>query len=171
MTRDRFLIGILAGIGVLVLAALILFFVRRSSEQYVDDSTSAGVLQNYILALRKQDYARAYGYLADSPNKPDLDQFRQPFLTYQSNQVASTSVEIGEMFEDPQNQTATFQVTLLQGSGDLFGGAYRNSQTAVLVKQNGVWKIRSAPYPFAAPEAPFNAPPKVLPTSTPAPAT
>lgn len=169
MMRDRFLVGILAGIGALVLAALILFFVRQGSEQYVDESTPTGVLQNYILALRKQDYSRAYGYVADSLNKPDLDQFRQPFLTYQNAQVANTTVEIGEVFEDTQAQTATIQVTLLQGSDSPFGGVYRNGQTAVLIKQNGAWKISSAPYPFTIPEAPVNAPTKIQPTSTPIP--
>ena len=64
MKQDRFLIAILAGIGLLVVAAFVLFFVRQSNLNYVSDDTPEGVVQNFVLALHKGDYEKAYAYLA-----------------------------------------------------------------------------------------------------------
>lgn len=100
MQRDRFLIGILIGIGVLVLVALILFLSRQGQSQYGDESSPSGVLHNYILALQKRDYERAYRYLADFEGKPDLAQFQQSFLSNQGQSIDNTPVEIGETVAD-----------------------------------------------------------------------
>jgi hypothetical protein len=164
MKKDRFLTGILIGIGALIIMALILFFVRQGRVTYVDESQPTGVLQNYFLALQKRDYTRAYGYLADQPGRPSLDQFRQSFLGYQSDAIATSTVEVGDAIIDQQDQTATVQVTLLNGSPDPFGSTSRNSGTASLVRQDGAWKIIMAPYPYWSSAVPFEAPTKALPT-------
>jgi hypothetical protein len=164
--RDRFLLGILIGIGVLVVLALILFFTRRSQLTFVDDSTPSGALQNYILALQKRDYSRAYHYLVDLPNGPTLQEFSQPFLSYQAGSISNTAVEIGEVILDAQNQTAVVQLTLLQGSGDIFSTATRMHDTASLALENGAWKVIRAPYPYWSPVLPEQALPKLLPTPT-----
>jgi hypothetical protein len=169
MFRDRFLTGILIGIGVLVVLALILFFIRQGSSQYVDESTPAGVLQNYFLALQKQDYQRAYNYLADTNAKPTLEYFRGQFQSYQGQNVADTTAEISDATVDAQIETATVQVVLMQGNPGLFGSVYRNQQTAFLIRQNGVWKISNAPFPFWVPEPPYEAPQKLEPSPTPLP--
>jgi len=65
MKQDRFLLGILIFIGLLVIAALALFFIRQDSQVYVADDTPEGVTRNYALALQKQDFQRAYDYLAE----------------------------------------------------------------------------------------------------------
>jgi len=148
MSRDRFLIGILVGIGVLVAAALILFFIQQGKAVYGDESTPEGVTRNYLLALQKRDYERAYGYLAEFDNKPDFTSFRQPFLSYQGNDIANTAVEIGVTSPDPSGDMALVQVTLLRGNGDPFNDIYRDRQSVTLVLQNGAWKIQSAPQPF-----------------------
>jgi hypothetical protein len=166
--RDRFLAGILIGIGVLVFAALILFFTRQAQVSYGDDGTPAGALKNYFLALQNRDYERAYGYLASQSKKSSLNQFRQSFLTYQGDAIANAAVEVGETLPDGQDQTAVVQVTLWQGTGDLFGTPSRSQQTATLVREGEVWKISEAPYPYWSPELPVEAPPKALPpTPTP----
>ena len=55
MKQDRFLIAIGGIIGLLVAAALILFFVRRSSQAYKPEDTPESVVHNYILALNLED--------------------------------------------------------------------------------------------------------------------
>ena len=169
MKRDRFLLAIIIGIGVLVVAALILFFTRQRQVSYGDDSTPAGSLQNYFLAIQKQDYARAYHYLADTPNKPSLLQFEQPFLSYQSQAVANSVVEIIGTAPDPQGETALIQVAISQGPQDLFGNGSRPMAQAAMVRQNGAWKVSSAPYPYALPEPPFPAPVRPVPSLEPTP--
>ncbi len=170
--KDRFLLGIFIGIGVLVVTALILFFIRQGQSSYGDESTPAGVLQNYFLAIQKHDYERAYGYVAEQPGKPSLDLFRQSFLTYsdQGATISNTPVEINDTILDEQKQTAVIQVTMLHSGQDLFGTGYRTNDTATLALKNGAWKITRAPYPYWPLDLPVEPPAKLpAPTLSPAP--
>jgi hypothetical protein len=62
---DRMLVGIVSGIVLLVVAALVLTLTRPPAEYQPEDSP-AGVVHNYLLALQDEDYERAYRYLASS---------------------------------------------------------------------------------------------------------
>ncbi len=142
MKQDRFLIGILIGIGVLIVVALATFFTRQNNQTYVSDSTPDGVVHNYVLALLNKDYPKAYGYLADSDNKPTFDQFRHAFATGQLN-PSDAGVKIG--IADVNGDDATVEVDMINAPSDPFSSEYTNNGTAQLVKQNGVWKISSMP--------------------------
>jgi hypothetical protein len=83
--QDRFLLAIIIAIGALVVVALGLFFLRKGSQNYGPEDIPEGVVRNYILALHKQDYTRAYGYLKDGEGKPDITRFRQGFMTREMN--------------------------------------------------------------------------------------
>jgi len=142
---DRFLIGILIGIGVLVIAALALFFLRRGEAQYTAETTPQGNIQNYILSLQKKDFEKAYSYLAEAEGKPEFGRFRESFISnYDSYNRAGltfgTSSETGD--------TAFVTVIIQQSYGGPFNELSRNHETVDLVKQNGVWKIKRFPYPF-----------------------
>ena len=65
MKQDRFLTGILIGIGVLVVIALVVFFTRKDSQTYVSEDVPEGVVHNYVLAVLNKDYQKP-GY----PNPP-----------------------------------------------------------------------------------------------------
>ena len=80
MKQDKFLTGILIGVGALVVLALVLFFTRQDKEEYLSDDTPEGVAHNYVLAVLNKDYEKAYGYLADLEHKPTYEEFRQSFL-------------------------------------------------------------------------------------------
>jgi len=144
MTQDKFLMAILGVIAALVVVALGLFFVRQGQQTYLDQDTPSGVLHDYILALQKGDYKRAYNYLYDADNKPDLFAFKQ---TFADNQLGiSTSVaQVGD--EQVTGDQAVVNVILTQNQSDPFGQPYQNTQPAELARQNGAWKIKSAPYP------------------------
>ena len=62
-TTDKFLIGIVAGVILLVGAAFAIAFLRPKPT-YQPDDTPEDVAHNYLLALKQEDYARAYGYLS-----------------------------------------------------------------------------------------------------------
>ena len=146
MRQDRFLIGILVGIAVLVIAAVALFFMRRGTLEYGPESAPDGVVRNYIVAIKKGDFERAYGYLGDFKNKPSQLAFRQGFLNYQASQIASTGIEVGSA--SIEGDKAVVQITLLEGGGGLFNDMYRNTQSADLSLVNGQWKITNMAFPF-----------------------
>jgi len=146
MKKDRFLIGILVGIGVLVVVAVGLFFLRQGQVDYVPDDTPQGVVQDFTLAIYKQDYPRAYSYLADGESKPDLAHFQQTFISNQKTELDRVGLKIGEVSVTGDN--AGVPITIIHASGDPFSGSYRDIQTAMLKKQATGWKITNMPYPF-----------------------
>ena len=142
MKQDRFLTGILVGIGVLVVVALAVFFTRKDSQTYVADDTPEGVVHNYVLAVLNKDYEKAYGYLADLKYKPTYEEFRRAFLNGEVN-PQNQAVDIGS--SDIAGDTATVELQLITNSSDPFSTGYRNQQTADLVKQEGAWKLTLMP--------------------------
>ena len=146
MKQDRFLIGILIFIGLLVIAALALFFVRNQAPAYGSEDTPTGVLYNYAVALQLHDYQRAYTYLAEKENKPTYDAFRQAFLTRQLD-TSATALQIGDV-QTMENNEAWVTVTVQNAGSGIFNSGWSNSSQAVLEQKNGVWKITSLPNPY-----------------------
>lgn len=146
MKQDRFLLGILIFIGVLVIAALALFFFRQGSQVYGIENTPEGVIRNYALALQKQDYQRAYTYLADKDNKPTYDTFSRAFLTHQVD-VSSNALQVGSV-QFLSSSEATVSISVLYSGGGPFSQGWSSDDTATLVQQDGAWKISYMPYPF-----------------------
>ncbi|HEY9153074.1 MAG TPA: hypothetical protein VIN60_09340 [Anaerolineales bacterium] len=142
MKQDRFLIGILIGIGVLIIAALGIFFTRENQQAYVSEDSPEGVVHNYALALLNKDYQKAYGYLADLDNKPTFDQFRQPFAIGSLN-PSSAGIKIGNAYITSND--ASVEVDMINTPSDPFSTGYSAAGSAQLVKQNGAWKISSMP--------------------------
>ena len=142
MRQDRFLTGILAGIVVLVVIALAAFFLRQGSQSYISEDVPEGVVHNYVLAVLSDDYEKAYKYLADLDNKPTYEQFRDAFLTGVVN-PNNSAVDIGA--SEVTDETASVEVALIYNPSDPFSTGYRDVQRAVLVKQNGAWKLSSMP--------------------------
>jgi hypothetical protein len=145
MKLDRFLTSILAGIGVLVVVALVFFFVRQGGQAYTTDDTPSGVVHNYMLALSRNDFERAYTYLVQRDPKPTLDQFRQSYLNSRQN-IADVSVQLGETTES--GDIATVVLYMIYSSGNPFNSSNRNQQNATLARQGSAWKITEMPYPF-----------------------
>lgn len=142
MKQDRFLTGILVGIGVLVVLALVVFFARSNSQSYLPDDTPEGVVHNYVLAIINRDYEKAYSYLADLKNKPTYEDFRSSFLNGYVN-PDNTAVDVGT--SENSGDEASVEVAQIYNPSDPFSSGYRDVQRALLVKQNGAWKISSMP--------------------------
>ncbi|MCZ2127971.1 MAG: hypothetical protein LC099_09395 [Anaerolineales bacterium] len=144
MKQDKFLLGILIGIGALIVLALTLFFLRQSPQEYLPEDDPAGVVHNYALAAINKDYQKAYGYLADLENKPTYEDFRKSFLT---NMITpdNVSLDVGETTITGANE-AIVSLTTYYSYGDPFSSRIGSSDNAILVKQNGAWKLTSMPY-------------------------
>jgi hypothetical protein len=145
MRQDRFLTGILIGIAALIIVALVLFFARKDTEVYTDDSTPQGVAQNYIVALHKRDFNKAYDYLAEGKYKPTFDEFQRAFVT-KMVVPDNAGVEIGQA--TITGQDAAVDLYIIYGSGDPFSSDYRNTELALLTKQDDDWKITQMPYSY-----------------------
>lgn len=142
MKQDRFLTGILVGIAVLVVIALVVFFLRQNSQSYISEASPEGVVHNYVLAVLQGDYKKAYDYLADLDHKPTYEQFKEAFLSGGIN-PNNAAIDIGAA--EISEETASVEVALVYSPSDPFSSGYRNVQRALLVKQGGTWKISSMP--------------------------
>ncbi|OQY90248.1 MAG: hypothetical protein B6D38_04490 [Anaerolineae bacterium UTCFX1] len=143
MKQDKFLTGILIGIGALIILAAILFFVRRNDGEYQTEGAPQAVVHNYILAAINKDYVKAYGYLADLENKPTYEEFRRSFLNGNIS-FSDGGVEIGAA--EITGNEAYVALTMRSASMDIFPTNYSSSDQAFLAKQDGAWKLVSMPY-------------------------
>jgi len=142
MKQDRFLTGILAGIALLVVVALVIFFLRQNSQSYISEESPEGVVHNYVLSVLNGEYEKAYGYLADLDKKPTYEQFRDAFITGAVN-PDNSAVDIGSA--EITDDTASVEVALIYNPSDPFSTGYRDVQRAILIQQNGAWKLSSMP--------------------------
>lgn len=145
MKIDRFLAGILVGIGLLVVLSLVLFFSRQNQLDYGPEDTPEGIVHNYTVALHNKDFDRAYGYLAEGTYKPTREIFQQVLLANQSG-LNNASMQVDQT--TLQGDQAYLSITVVHASSDLFGNAYREVQSGLVVRQAGTWKIKSLPYPY-----------------------
>jgi hypothetical protein len=145
MKQDKFLTGILIGIGVLVLLALALFFTRQDQREYLAEDTPEGVAHNYVLSVLNKDYEKAYGYLADLKYKPTYEEFRQSFLNGMVN-PEGIGLDVGEA--TITGDEAVVDLTLYYSYNDPFSSRYGSPDRALLVDQEGTWKVSSMPYNF-----------------------
>lgn len=145
MKQDKFLTGILIGIGVLIVLALGLFFTRQDTRTYLNEDTPEGVAHNYALAVLDKDYEKAYGYLADLRHKPTYEEFRQSFLNGMVN-PDGMGLDVGEA--EVHGDEAVVNITLYYSYSDPFSTRTGTPERALLVEQNGEWKVSSMPYSF-----------------------
>jgi hypothetical protein len=147
MKQDRFLLGILVAISILVVIALAMFFTRQDRQEYLAEDTPEGVVHNYALAIINGDYNKAYSYLAEAEHKPSYEVFRQDFL-YQHVDPSNAGLEIGEIEIEGKNAYVT--IFLIYTPSDPFSGSYRSNDIARLELQNESWKLLQMPYNFWA---------------------
>ncbi len=145
MKQDRFLLGILIGIGVLIVVALGLFFTRQDTQEYQTADTPDAVVFNYVLAVTEKDYEKAYGYLADLDHKPTYDEFRQSFFNGMVS-PQGVGVDVGEA--TIHGDEASVEMNMAYAASDPFSSGYSNADHALLVRQDDAWKISSMPYNF-----------------------
>lgn len=147
MKNDKFLIGIIAGIVVLAVAAVVLVL-ARGRENYLPDDTPAGVAHNYFLAIQRQDYQKAYSYLSDElKNKPNLDQFISTIS--QNYQQGEAALKIGETTLTGDRATVQVIITHYRGGGPFESSRYANTDMAQLKRNaNGDWQLIAFPYPY-----------------------
>ncbi len=146
-STDKYLIGIVAGIVILIAAALVVTLTRPEAT-YQSAETPEGVVHNYLLALQKQDYELAWGYLSPtirgyprSVNSFTRD-VQSRSWSFRLNRESSMSIESVNV---TGNRAIVRVKEVWLQSGDLFesGQSSRIFQMS-LWKVSGEWKIVDA---------------------------
>ena len=146
LKQDPFLLVILLLIGILVVASLVLFFMRQAAQDYLPENSPQAVVHNYLLAIHRGDLERAYTYLVEADDKPDFEQFRLTFLTLQQD-LSRVYLQAGEVRQS--GDAASMSLAITYTSGNPFRRAWEDSGQAVLLQDDArMWKIQSLPYPF-----------------------
>ncbi len=149
MKDDKFLIAIVAGIVVLVIVALVTVLLRTpNNEEYIADNTPEGVVHNYFLALQRQDYEKAYSYLADDLQaKPTLDEFTRE-LDYTSS--SEVTLQIYETRLGDVHTQVDISITTYSSGGIFDSGSYNTEDTVYLraTGDGGEWRLIEFPYPY-----------------------
>ena len=142
MKQDRFLLGILIGIALLVVVALAVFFTRSQEVAYRPEAAPDAVVHNYVLAVMNRDYERAYTCLADLEFKPTFEEFRQAFAVGRLA-PAQAGIKIGPA--DIATDSASVEIIMVYNPSYPFSAGNENVGSAQLLRQNGAWKISSMP--------------------------
>ena len=150
MKNDKFLIGIVAGIVLLAIVAVVVVMFRQPGEEkYIADDTPAGVVHNYFLAIQRKDYEKAYGYLSDDlDNKPDLDEFIRDMNIYGYDRQASLS--IGQTTPGDVRAQVEISITTYNTGGLFDNNQYTSHDTVYLqaTADGSSWGITQFPYPY-----------------------
>jgi hypothetical protein len=155
---DRFFLAILAGLGLLLLAAAISVIVLRRPPAPLPADTPEGVVQRFYLALENRDYHGAYdllsGQSASTPAREDFVRYNADNLAYQGPQ----RIRIDD--RRITGDFATVSVTVTQYSANTApfggGGEYSYTETFSLQRVAGEWRISDLPYRYRP--YPYNKP-------------
>jgi hypothetical protein len=145
---DRFTLAIGLAVAILVPLLFILVLAQPKAEP-ADESTPAGVVHNYYLAVQQDDIQKAYGYLsAETRGWLSYEQF-----SAQVSAPRTLGVRIqNERVDDGTARVAVVVTTYLPG-GPFSAGEYSTSRTIVLRHQDEVWRI-SLPQAPSGPHGP-----------------
>jgi hypothetical protein len=143
---DRFLLGIVAGVVILVLVS---FYVslRQPLPAYQSESTPESIVQNYLLALKQADYERAYSYLSSellgyptdvTAFTADVNNDRWAFRL-----DADVSIDLTSTTITGDRALVVVRETRFDRSG-LFGGQSIDSFTVTLQQSEDTWVIANS---------------------------
>ncbi|GAA3214195.1 hypothetical protein [Microbacterium terregens] len=133
------LIALAAGIGLVVVIALIAVLARGGPTQ-LDAATPEGVVQRYSQAVVDGDVPAALSYLL--PEVADSCE-RVPLGT------DDRRVTLVESTVRDDSATVHVLVVTVYGSGPLGASEYESEEVFELVRANGDWLIEMAPWQFA----------------------
>ncbi len=154
---DKFLIAMVGGIVLLVIAALVITL-NRPEPTYMPEDTPQGIAHNYLLALEKEEYERAYGYLSpDLENYPStMNAFTREITDnpWQFRTNTDATLAVGETIIIGDFATATIYENRFR-DGDLFDGVFDSGPNSYAFDMDlemiaGEWKIVDSHYYFAS---------------------
>jgi len=151
-TTDKFLIGIVAGIVLLVVVAFVVTL-TKPEPTYGEEDFPEGVVHNYLVALKLKEYERAYGYLSPLIKGYPATSARMTAhilknkSRFRLDQDVTLSVESADILGS--NATVEVRESRFTG-GDLFDSGQSTRVFEMdLILVDGEWKIEYSPSYFA----------------------
>jgi len=151
-STDKFLTGIVVGIILLVVAAFVITL-ARPEPAYQEEDTPESVAHNYLLALQKEDFERAYSCLSPTlDGYPDsveafIEQIKDSSWRFRVDADTTLAVESARITRN----RATVDVREARFyESDLFDSSQRTTIFEIeLQLEDGEWKIVDADYYFS----------------------
>jgi hypothetical protein len=151
-STDKVLIGIVGGIILLVGITLVIIL-TKPEPTYQPDDTPEGAAYNYLLALQKEDYEKAYSYLSPTifGYPTSVNEFTEDVLNnswmFRLNRETTISIKSTSI------NGAIATVTVLESSfsgGDLFSSGQSTSNFNMkLILRDDKWRILDSRYYFS----------------------
>lgn len=144
---DKFLLIIVGGILLLV-AAVFILVLRRPAPEYQPENSPENIAHNYLLALRQEEYERAYGYLSPTlahypTNLSEfIDDIHSNRWDFRLDNEVSLAVDTVHTTAD--QSTVTIQETTFYRSGLFDSSQAIHTFTIRLHQTNGRWQITQA---------------------------
>ncbi|GAA1968156.1 hypothetical protein [Microbacterium deminutum] len=132
------LIVLLAGVGLVVVIALIAVFAHGAPAQFAAD-TPEGVVQRYSQAVVAGDVDTALTYVV-----PDVAGSCE-----QTGTSGDIRVTLVKTVEHDTTANVDVQVVTVSGSGPLGTNEYASDEVFRLVKHGDTWLVESAPWQLA----------------------
>ena len=147
---DKLLLGIVAGIVLLVVVAFVLAL-NKPKPAYQSEDTPGGVAFNYLFALQQKEYERAYRYLSPSiagyPREAETfaDDIHDHSWTFRNLDSSSTTLEVDSVNINGKRADVKIRETRFY-EGDLFNSSQYTNLFNMTLRQNekGEWKIEDA---------------------------
>jgi len=150
-STDKFLIGIVIGIVLLVVAAFVVTLTRPEPTYQAED-TPKGVAHNYLLALQKEDHQRAYGYL--SPTLKGYPASAERFAenvedsSWRFRLDTDTTLAVESARVTGNRAVVEVRESRFRG-GDLFDSGQSTTVFEMELQLEDEWKIADSDYYFA----------------------
>lgn len=141
---DRFLIGIVAGAVILIVAgiAAVGLASRTGRVAVADPASPVGVVQAYVEALRAGDPDRADEFLTRAAREAQARRSRDLPISHPSPSNVERRILIEPLRAGPDAAEVKVTISTFRADADPFSsGAYHSDVTVRLIREDGVWRI------------------------------
>jgi|WetSurMetagenome_2_1015567.scaffolds.fasta_scaffold917275_1 hypothetical protein len=142
---SRFLLGFGIFIVVVVAVAVIIALVGGNEQvKLLPEDSPEGTVQQFLMAVKAQDYPKAYGYLhpqSDQLKENSYDNWIRSAQSYRDSSTWKASIVKSTVREN--DATVEVKVDVFRPEGPLANPVNTNRITFLLQKENAKWMINS----------------------------